>query len=1017
MKKKFFLWIMMIIQLFVFQSISAQKTDIVTGIVNDKSGQPLPGAIVAVKGTKTATNTDFDGKFSIKANENSVLIISFVGFKTQEIPVNNQKSVQIKLADDAANLEEVVVVAYGAQKRVNVTGSVATIKTEQLTVAPVASTTNALAGRLPGLITKQESGLPGADSSNLSIRGFGTPLYIVDGVQSDFNNIDPNEIESISILKDAAAAVYGARAGDGVILVTTKRGTSDKPTITFQSSMTLQSPTNLVKMASSGQMAELWRETQINGGVTQLRFTEQEVQKFYDGTDPDYPNTNWYKLVARDWAPQSQHNLSVRGGSDKIKYYGFIGYLDQESFIKKNGPEYKRYNLRSNIDAKITDNLTMQLDLSSIVENKNYPWRFYNQFDIFGEYWNSEPFWNATLPNSDLIPYAGGGAAIGLAFLSDSKLSGYQDTQSQNLKGTLSLKYDSKAVKGLSAKVFANYNQNYDFTKVFSWLSNSYSYNYSNNTYTQRTTATQPTLTHTDSKSRNITGQFSLNYDRSFGENHQFSALALYEVIDYYSDWISAKRVGYTTTAIDYLFAGSLANQSANGSASEMGRQSLIGRVNYGYKSKYLLEGTLRIDESAKFDSTHRRGYFPSVSAGWRISEENFFKNHVTALDNLKLRLSYSETGKDDVVNFAYLSGYNYGETYLIGANATSGLVATGIANPTLTWENMTLYNAGLEYSLYKRKIYGEFDAFYRDRQGIPAQRIGSLPDTFGATLPIENLNSINTRGFEAIVGTEGKYKDFKWDISANIAWSRSKWGHYDEPEYTDPDQKRLYQKSGQWVDRTFGYKADGVFTSQAEIDALDFVYSSGNGNTSLKPGDIKYVEKVKDGLLDWRDQVEIGKGTTPHWAGGLNMNFKYKNFDMSALFQGAFGFYNQIKLRWGNNFSELMYNERWTSENNKKDVLIERLGGAASNSLYSDFYYKKADYLRLKTLSIGYSLPKSVLEKAKIQSLRIYASAMNIFTWSGLTKYQVDPEAPNGYGGSYYPQMVTISYGLNLTF
>lgn len=995
-----------------------EETKVISGIVMDQNGDPIIGASITVKGGKTGTISNVNGKFSIKVSNRDILLISYIGFESQQITINEKTNLTVRLFEDNKGLNEVVVVGYGSQKKINLTGSIATINAEKLTVAPVASTTNALAGRLPGLITKQESGLPGADASSLSIRGFGAPLVIVDGVESSFNNIDANEIESISILKDAAAAIYGSRAGDGVVLVTTKRGTVDKPTVSLQSSMTFQKVTQLPRMASSGQMAELWRESQLNAGVAEssIRFTEQDIQKYYAGTDPDYPNTDWYSIVFRNLSPESQHNLSIRGGSDKIRYYGFMGYMNQQSLIRLNGPDYTRYNLRSNIDAKILDNLTMQLDLSSIVEDKNYPWRCYDQYAIFGDYWNTEPFWSATLPDSNKLPYGGAGAAIGLEFLSNSKLSGYQRTNSQNLKGALSLKYDFKTIKGLSAKADVNYIQNYSFLKIFKWLSDSYSYNYTNDSYTQRTSASQPELTQQDSKNRTITGQFSLSYDKKISEKHQISALALYEVIDYYSDWISAKRINYNTNSIDYLFAGGLSNQVADGSATEMGRQSLIGRVNYAYNSKYLLESTLRIDQSAKFDQEHRTGYFPSISLGWRISEENFLKNNIAVLDNLKLRLSCSQTGKDAVANFAYLSGYNYGNTYLIGSTTSKGWLATGMANPLLTWESMTTYNAGLDFSFFKRNFYGVFDVFYRNREGIPGQRVSSLPDSFGATLPVENLNSINTRGFELVLGTEGNFHDFKWDISANLSWARSKWGYYDEPEYTDPDQQRLYKKTGQWTDRAFGYQSAGVFTSQSEIDALDFVYNSTNNNNGIKLGDVKYEEFVKDGLLDWRDQVEIGKGTVPNWMGGLNLNFKYKNFDMSALFQGAFGFYNQIRLRWGNNFSELMYKERWTPENNKADILIARLGGAASNDYTSDFYYKKADYLRLKSFSLGYYLPKTFLSKAKIKEVRIYGAATNLFTWSGLSKYDIDPEAPNGQGGSYYPQMSTFSFGLNIT-
>lgn len=996
-----------------------QAPQTIRGKVTDAKGLPLPGVTIVVKGTTTGTITDADGNYNLNnIPADAVLVFSFVGMKAQEVAIAGKTVINITMEEETVGIEEIVAVGYGTQKRINLTGSVATVSAEKLTTAPVASTSNALSGRLPGLITKQVRGLPGSDGATLSIRGFDSPLVIVDGVESSFNTIDANEIESISVLKDASAAIYGARAGNGVILVTTKRGNLSKPTITLHSTYTLQDVIHLPELGSSGQMAELIREAHLNAGYPEstVRFTQEEVDLFYAGTDPDYPNTNWYKLVCRDWSPQHQHNLSVRGGNEQIKYYGFLGYLDQQSMFKKNGGEYQRYNIRSNIDARISKRLQVQLDLSSIIEDKDFPWRGDEGANsVWDEYWNSEPFWLAELPDKTKIPQAGSGGAVGLHAITNSGISGYRKTDTQNIKGTLSAKYDF-SLKGLSAKAFINYDRNYSFYKMWDWLVDSWSYNYSNDTYTQYTTQSNRGLTYQDSKNRTLTGQLSLNFDRTFSKVHHITALALYELIDYESNWISAFRDGQKTFSLDYAFAGSLANQKVNDGASEMGRISYIGRVNYDYKSKYLLESTLRIDQSAKFSKDERTGVFPSVSLGWRLSEENFIKEHIPALENLKLRASFSQTGNDAVGNFQYLAGYKYGETYLIGSGATAGLVATGLANPNLTWEKMTIYNLGIEFGLTKRVIYGEADFFYRERDGIPGTRVVSLPTTFGADLPTENLNEINTRGFELTLGNTGKWHDLSWDINANISWSRSKWGFYDEPAYEDPDQDRLYRKTSRWTDITYGYVSEGLFTSQEEIDALDYFYNETQGNISIKPGDIRYKDINGDHLLNWRDQVEIGKGSMPHWMGGLNLNLNYKNFDLQALFQAALGFTQKIVLMPGSNYSVFVYDNRWIPENNHRDGLVPRLGGASSNNWNSNFNYKKSDYLRLKALSLGYSLPKSFMRGAGIESLRLYLAGTNIFTISGLNKYSIDPEAQSGYSGKYYPQMRTFTLGLNIS-
>lgn len=993
----------------------------VKGFVTNSNNEPIIGATIRdLENVTNGTVTNIDGSYTLNnVASNTTLEVSYVGMTTQTVRVEGRTIINVVMSEDIAALDEVVVVGYGSQKRVNLTGSVATISSTELTVAPVASTTNALVGRLPGLIAKQDRGLPGSDASTLSIRGFGSPLIIVDGIETSFNNIDASEIESISILKDASAAIYGSRAGNGVLLITTKRGTTGKPKFTLNSNYIIQGPTYLPKLCNSGQQTELEREAHLNAGKPEATapWTQEEINLFYAGTDPDFPNQDWYPLAARDWAPQHQHNLSVRGGNEKIKYFGFLGYLDQRSIFKNNGGKYQRYNVRSNIDAEITSKLNVQFDLSTIVEYRDFPWRGDEAANsVWDEYWGSRPYFAGELPDKSKIAYAGLGGAVSLPAITNTEISGYRRTNSHNIKGSLSFDYKFN-LEGLSAKAFINYDRSYSFFKMWDWLVDSYSYNYSNDTYTQHTTKSNRGLTYRDSKNRSITGQASLHYDNVFSEDHHVTALALIEIIDYNSDWIQAFRDGQKTFLLDYAFAGSLSNQKLNDGASEMGRTSYIGRVNYAYKSKYLLESTLRVDQSAKFRSDQRRGVFPSVSVGWRLSEEGFVKDNIPILENLKLRTSFSQTGNDAVGNFQYLSGYRYGETYLIGSNATAGLVATGLANPFLTWEEMTIYNIGIDFGLARGILYGEFDVFYRERDGIPGTRSVSLPTTFGASLPTENLNSINTRGFELTLGNEGRVNDFSWDISANLSWARSKWGFYDEPEYDDPDEARLYKKTGKWTDINYGYLSDGLFTSQQEIDGLDFVYNETQGNVALRPGDVRYKDTNDDGLLNWRDQVEIGKGSMPHWMGGINMNLNYQNFNLQALFQGAFGFTQKIVLIPGAVYSELVYNERWTPENNNHNGLVPRLGGASTNNYNSDFNYKKSDYIRLKTLSFGYSFPKSLIQRTNIENLQLYLAGTNLFTISGLNKYTIDPEGQSGNSGKYYPQMRTISIGLNLSF
>ena len=996
----------------------------VSGKVTDSSGSPLPGVTVVVKGTTNGSVTNADGEYLLtNVPEEATLQFSFVGMKTQEIPIDGKTVINATLSEETVGIEEVVAIGYGTQKKANVTGSVATVNSKTLeAIPPVASTTNALAGRLPGLISRQISGSPGRDDATLSIRGFGDALIIVDGVESGFNNIDPNEIESVTILKDASAAIYGARAGNGVILVTTKRGKDGKPTIKLNSSYSLQSITNYPKQMSSGQWAQQDREGRINAGQdeSQQQFTQEQVDLYYAGTDPNYPNTNWYDLAVKPYTPMQQHNISISGGSDKIKYFGLIGYMNQQSVWKTNDGDFKRYNIRSNIDAKITKDLSMQIDFSNINEIRDFPLGDNNGNDqgIWWRLWSCLPYYPGTLPDPTKLAYGGIDQGNIVAF-TNSDLVGSNKNDKQNIKASTSLKYDIPFIKGLSVKYFINYAQTYDNMKSFYKPISFYTYDYTTQIYTLKSNLPQASLTQTAAKNRMMTNQFSFNYDKVILQNHTISVLALYESVDYSDDYITASRQHFLTPAIPYLFAGSVQDQTGNGSASEMGRKSYIGRVNYSFKGKYLFEATLRADASAKFPSDKRWGYFPSVSGGWKISEENFIKDELGWIENLKLRGGIGNAGYDNVGNFAYLSGYQLGRNYIFGSNIQNGLISTGLANPNLTWEKITNYNVGLDYALFRSKVYGELDVFYRKLDGIPATRILSLPTTFGASLPPENINSSNDRGFEASIGTKGGKRDFKWDFSANISWSRAKWDHFEEPDYSgDPERARVYQKSGQWVDRVMGYKTDGLYTSQAEIDAMTFI-QDGLGNTTIKPGDIKYIDVNKDGILNWKDQVDLGKGPVPHWMFGLTTTIRYKNFDLSALFQGAAG--NNIYLRMPS-AAVLVFEQRWSETNNNSHALFPRNGSIAQGGGFNDFYFKKGDYVRLKTLNIGYQLPESVLKGVGIQGFRVYIAGTNLLTFSGLNKYRYDPEIPNSGGNyddagyMYYPQQRTFTIGLTLT-
>ncbi len=996
---------------------------VVSGKVVDEEGNPLIAVTVRVKGTSIVAQTSTDGTYQITVpGGTGVLVFTLVGYNLTERSVDSQSVVDVIMATSIASLEEVVVVAYGRQKKLNVTGSVSTISAADLSRTPVASTSNLLTGRMPGLVSVQRSGQPGSDAAALNIRGFGGALIIVDGVQADFNSIDANQIESVTILKDGAASIYGARAGNGVILVTTKRGKLGKPVISLNSSYSFQGITRAPRPVNAGQYAEMAREQWLQSGrpAATAPYTEEEVQKFYAGGDPQYPDTDWYSILTRNQAPQQQHNVSVRGGTENIKYFGLVGFLDQRTMWVESDAKYQRYNFQSNIDARISDELNLRFDLSGRLEDRDFSargWGAGAQSTIWADFWTTSPASPSALPDPGKLPNTSVNSGISPANITSSRqLWGYNDNDHENLNATLSLDYRFKAIKGLSAKAFVNYLKDNGAVRTFSKTFMTYNYDYASNIYTPAATKANSSLNIQKADGRTVTTQLSANYENTFAEAHNISALLLYESMDIKSDWVRAQREGFLTNEIDQLFAGSRESMLSDGAAEEMGRASYIGRFTYDYQNRYLFETTFRADASAKFAANQRWGFFPSVSAGWRISQEPFLRESAI-VDDLKIRASYGKSGNDNVGNFQYLSGYVFSDTYIYeGTRIEQGILTTGLANPNLTWEEVEISNIGVDFRLFNNKLYGELEGFYRNRTGIPGTRLATLPSTFGAALPQENINSLTNRGFELLLGTSGKASGLKWDVSGNISWTRSKWGHFEEPAYTDPDQIRINQRSNRWTDLVFGYQSDGLFTSMEEIGNLGFDQDQ-QGNVTLRPGDVKYIDTNHDGILDWRDQVVIGRSADPRWMLGMNTNLQYKDFDLSLLFQGALDHYVAVNLNAIDAVSPAVrYELRWTEQNNRADALEPRLGGSPLNNQMSDYRLKPASYVRLKQAAVGYSIPTQLTSRLGIQDLRLYVSGTNLLTFDQLKKFELDPEMPSGNAGLYYPQQRTISLGINLS-
>lgn len=1028
-----------LIMLFVGFGVHAQQQVTISGRIADEMGGPLPGVTVVIKGTSKGIVTDIDGNYTLtNAPINAVLQFSFVGMKTQEVEVGNRSSIDIVMQTDAIGLEEVVAVGYGTQKKVNMTGAVSTVQSKELVKVPASNVSDLLAGKAPGLFVKQSQGVPGADVSNISIRGYDTPLVLVDGVESSWTRMDPNEIESISVLKDAAAAVYGARAGNGVILITTKRGKSDKPTITYSGNYSMQQPTTVPEFVPSWQYAELLHEGEFNNQLA-YTYSAEDIEKFKDGNEPNYVNENWYKAAFRKWSPMQTHNLGVRGGNEKVKYYLSVGSLDQASMYKSGDLSFYRYNARSNVDAQITDRLSVSLDLSFRNEMSESPSVASDINESVTQTWwslkTALPMWPAHLPDPEKGGAYSGFLARSPVAQTNSDFTGATDNNARYIFGKVSLIYKIPKIDGLEANVALSYSGNEKYIKRQRKAFEVFSYNYDSKEYTSWGVNGTNTLYEERSRFTKIYPMISLKYDKIFGD-HDVKGLLLAEGIDTEYSFLSASRVDLLSSDVPYLFAGSTENQNNNSGATETGRVSYVGRGNYSYKGKYLFEATFRYDASHKFPEDSQWGFFPSVSAGWRISEEAFLKDNVSWLDNLKFRASYSKSGNDNVAAFKYLTGYEIltapTSVYVFGTDVYRRIHSTGLPNPNITWLDMTNYNAGVDAMFLNGLLGIEFDWFFRITDNIFGQPLESYPSTFGAQLPELNINSTDDRGFELTLTHRNKIgNDFTYNIAGSVSYAREKYRRWSESPYEDPDEIRIYQKTGKYTNRWIGYKSDGLFMSREDIDNHP-VDQDQAGNSTLRPGDIKYIDLNGDKVIDWRDQDEIGYGTFPDLTYGLNFQAEYKGFSVSALFQGASLFNSMIEdvlrgaFQNNSNPYEYHYKYRWQPDPQNPDVninpdvqlpaiLADGSGANPNNKKVSDFWLQDATYLRLKDLNIAYTIPEKITRKVGMQNVNIFVAGSNLFTISklGIYKNSVDPEHTTAQ--KFYPPMKTISFGINL--
>lgn len=1025
----------LIFMFFLFSSsltFGQQKISINGKVLSEKNA-PIASVSVNVKGSSVGTITDAQGKFSLQVNKGATLVFSSVGYEEKEIKVNNESSVtDVQMVSTASSLNEVVVVGYGTQKKATLTGSVASVSGNDIRKSPAPNVSNSLVGRMPGLVVVSRTGEPGNDASMLRIRGVNTlgdnsPLIIVDGIQNrELDRIDPASIESITVLKDASAAIYGSEAANGVILVTTKRGKLGKPQIELNLNQGWNQPTVLPKMADAASYAEMINDIKMYQGQP-AKYSADDIKKFRDGSDPwGHPNTDWFKAVIKPWSIQQYANASLRGGSDKVKYFVSAGTNYEDGIFYHSANYYKQVDFRSNLDAAISKQIHLSVDLSGGQHNAHYPgtgigggalntwWALNRQYPYLPAYWPNG------LPGPD-VEYGQN------PVLTTTDATGYLMDKTYLIQSNIKLDINIPWVKGLSVSGTVSYDKNIlnhkQFEKpwyVYTWDGSTYDANKVPVLVKGQRGVSDARLWQSVTDGNSSTLRALINYQHTFGEYHDIKLLLGTERISGESTNFNAYRRYFTSTAIDQMFAGGNLLKDNGGSADpylNSARLSYFGRFNYDFGGKYLAEFVFREDGSYVFPPGSQYGFFPGVSLGWRVSEENFWKRNIHFINDLKIRGSWGQTGNDRIAPYQFAANFGYNGTYTFNQNVvqnTTSQVRT--PNPNITWEVANQSNIGFDAQLLDSKINLSADYFYNVRSNILWWKNASVPSSAGLSLPQQNFAKVSNKGWEFDAGYHNKLGQFTYSVSVNGSYATNKIINWDET----PGIPSYQQSTGHPMNSHLYYQAIGIFKDQAAVDK----YPHWAG---AQPGDIIFKDVNGDGKINGLDLVRDYKTDIPTFTGGLNINAGYKGFDLSVLFQGATGAeraYTEFSGEAGNFRMDNVIG-RWTPTNT--NATKPRAWNRTSQYWMADgwpnntYWVRNSNYLRLKNVEIGYSLPQTFIKKFGIENFRVYASGLNIWTLTGLKDF--DPESPNTAPGSIwvnsqvYPLNKTYSLGLTVTF
>jgi TonB-linked SusC/RagA family outer membrane protein len=1021
---------------------AADKT--LTGKVLDEKNNPLPGVSVVVKGSTIGTTTTAEGNFSITVNDDAqILTFSFIGYATQEINITAQTNFNVTLLPGTEELTEVVVVGYGTQSSATLTGAVSSVQAKDLIRTPSIGTSDALVGRVQGITARKADARPG-NATSIQIRNMGTPLYVIDGIPSDaanFNNLGQNDIESISILKDASAAIYGLRAANGVILVTTKRGKAgDGPArINISGYYGLQNFTRYPKPANAYQHMRGLVESDVNQGRTPT-IAPEELAKWKAGTEKGYQSFDYYKMVMRPNVPQYSMNANVSGGTEKINYFLSVGHLSQDALIEDF--KFKRTNIQANIESSVTKRLKVGAQISARLEDREQAGvpgldDYFNPFLSIFTMWPTErPYAN---DNPNYINQTHNVNVNPATYKKD--ITGYVDEIDRVMKGNFYAEYDFAF--GLKARGTYSYQyRNHDFDG-FEYTYDAYTYDAEKDTYNVVPGGGNQNPWRERRKRNTVDrfAQFQLSYNKTFGD-HAVSAVAAYEQ----SDLVHTNLVVHTVPPNNYIPLMSFANQDLLiDEWNTEARAGYIGKINYNYKEKYLIEGVGRYDGSFLYAAGKRFGFFPGVSAGWRISEEEFFKGKLeNVFSNLKIRASYGRTGSDRnataandpfiVAPFSYLPGYNFLQgSAIFDGQYNIGVRPRGLPITTLSWITNVSTNFGIDFGFLDGKLNGQVDIFERKREGLPAARYDVLlPSEVGYTLPNENLNSDTHRGVEGVLTYKSSVGQVDYSIGANATLSRRRDLDFYKPRFGNSYNEYRDSYVDRWGNINWGYQVVGQFQSQEEIESHP-INNDEQGNRTQLPGDFIYKDVNGDGIINNLDERPIGyaEGANPYLSFALNTSVAYKGFTLFMDFAGAslqsFQRNWELKIPYQNNGTSphFMLEDRWHREDpydpNSAWVpgtypALRKDNSSHANFRKSDFWITNVRYIRLRNIELGYSFDQKVFKKLGSSGLRVYVNASNLFSIDNVKKYEVDPEISSG-NALVYPQQRLFNAGFNITF